>query len=445
MKNNLLTNRAISAVDDYPSLEGCCGLFDMCADQDLMSLSFSGQNKFLDWIGWERTNVCLIKKYFVTWVRPEAYSGARSSGHISDPCGDSNGVDWGKCDFTLEDFGVLRRHGPVRNATQSGLKMCEAQPRYRLDGSPITNDAEYDMRLATEGIIQDLKRDIVSGSKLVTGSFDGLESLVKTGYTDSAGHICAMMNSIVIDWNSNDFDGGAGITWNGAAVAATFTFVDVLLAVVRNIRDRISHSPALDAMPLTPGDMIILAPMATLRCILDAYTCWSVCPGVQYNETNMNTHEARTFRNGLNGGAFGYGKIYVDGFEIPLMAYEWGLQKGASLADIYVLTGRIGNMKLISGQYQDLSQTAADYPEANYAYTDGGRMLTWVNKENTCVQREIEFHPRLLMWAPWAQARIQNVTCSGAGPVLSPDPWSDYYPETSFLTPECIENAPEQT
>ena len=441
MDKTTIVNRATSAVDVYPSLEGCCGLFDMCSDQDLMSLSFAGQNRFLDWIGWERTNVCLIKKNFVTWVRPAEYSGARSSGYITDPCGESKGVDWGKCDFTLEDFGKLRRHGPTRNATNSGLRMCEAQPRYRLDGSPIDRDSEYDMRLATEGIIQDLKRDLVSGSALVTGSFNGLESLIKTGYTDSAGHLCAMMDSIIVNWNSNTFAGGNGITWNGAAVANTYDFIDVLQAVVRQIRDRIANSPALDAQPLGLGDIVIVAPTATLRCLLNAYTCWSVCPGSQYNETNLQTYEARTFRNNLNGGMFGDGRIFIDGFEIPLVNYEWGMQKGAALADLYVLTGRVGNVKLISGQYQDLSQASVDYPEASFSYTDGGRMLTWLNRTQTCVQREVEFHPRLLMWAPWAQARIQNVTCAGPGPVMSPDPWSAYYPETSFLTPACVENA----
>lgn len=434
-----LVERDLTLVS-YPSLEGCSGLFDMCSDQDLMSLSFEGTSKFLDWIGWERTSVCLIKKNFITWVRPEADTGSRSSGYITDPCGASKGVDWGMCDFTLENFGKLRRHGPVRDATNAGLRMCEMQPRYRLDGTPIDNDAEYDMRLATEGILQDLKLDVVSGSALTTGSFNGLEALVKTGYTDSAGHNCDIMDSVVVNWNSNTFAGGSGITWNGAAVGTTFDLVDVIIAIVRRIKDRIALAPALAAQPMGVGDMVIVAPTATLRCLLDAYTCWSVCSGAEFNEVAIQSYEARAFRQQLNGGLFGDGKIFVDGFEIPLVAYDWGLQKGAALADMYILTGRVGNVKLISGQYQDLSGANASYPEAAFAYTDGGRMLTWVNRDQTCVQREVEFHPRLLMWAPWAQARIQNVTCSGPGPVMSPDPWSAYFPETSFLTPAAIEN-----
>jgi len=51
----------IENVSSLATIYGCCGLFDLCSDQDLMSLSFEAQNKFMDWIGWEKTNVCTIK------------------------------------------------------------------------------------------------------------------------------------------------------------------------------------------------------------------------------------------------------------------------------------------------------------------------------------------------------------------------------------------------
>src|SRR3990167_768150 len=424
-----------SVVSSAPTIYGCCGLFDMCADNDLMSLSFQGMTKFLDWIGWESTDVCEIRKNFITWVRPEATEGGlRTSGRESDPCSTSHGVEWGTCDFLLEDFGRLRRHGPIRDATRASLRLCEMQPRYRLDGTVITSDVEYDMRLATEGLMQDLKLELVVGDEAVAGSFDGLEQLVKTGYTDTKGHLCQMMDSIVVDWNGNDLNGGAGITWNGAATPAGYDFIDFLLAIFRRIRDRINMSPQLSSQSMSVGDLILVAPSHVLRCILDAYTCWSVCPGEQYNETNLNTYEARTFRNNLAGGMFGYGKIFLDGFEIPLMAYDWGLVKGPTLSDVYILTGSIGTVKTISGQYNDLANAPSDYPEIGYRATDGGRLLTWVNNTQTCVQREVEMQPRLLMWAPWAQARIQDVRCVALGGILSPDPWeTSFFPETSFL------------
>ena len=425
-------------ISSLATIYGCCGLFDLCGDDDLMSLSLEGQNKFLDWLGWERTVTCLIQKYFITFVRPEGSQGSRTGGYMSDPCGASNGAEWGQCDFVLEDFALLRRHGPTRNATRNQVKYCERQPRYRLDGTPITSDAEYDMRVATEALLQDFKLMVIDGNSATPGQFDGLETLVKTGYTDSTGKNCNSMDSIVIDWNANNMNGGAGITWNGAAVGAGYDFVDVLLSLLRRIMDRIEMAPQLASQSMSVGDIIFVAPTHVIRCLLDAYTCWSVCPGQEFAEANLNTYEARTFRNSLNGGMFGDGKIYLDGFEIPLISYGWNLIKGPTLADAYVLTGSIGGVKTISGQYLDMTTVPSGYPEAGYTSTDGGKMLTWLERDKTCVYREVEIQPRLLMWAPWAQARIQSIRCTQPGGVLSPDPWeTSFFPETSFDTPVC--------
>ncbi|MCJ7761493.1 hypothetical protein MUP59_10215, partial [Candidatus Bathyarchaeota archaeon] len=371
MKRNRI-NREELTVSSLATIYGCCGYFSACSDADLMSLSMEGTSKFLDWIGWERTNVCNIVKNFITWVRPEPnISGNRSVGYLANACGDSNGVGWGSCDFTLTDWALLRRHGPVRNATRNDVIYCERQPRYRLDGTPITDDAEYDMALVMEVITQDLKRMLIDGNALVDGQFDGLERLVKNGYTNSKGVSCSSMDSLVVDWNGNDMDGGNGITINGNAIANTFDMVEVLLAVVRRIMDRIQLAPQLAKESMNVGDIVIVAPTHLIRCLLDAYTCWSVCPGQQYREANLNTYEARTFRNNLNGGMFGSGKIFLDQMEIPLIPYNWGLIKTPTLSDMYVLTGSVGSVKAISGQYNDLATTPSGYPEAGYTSTDG--------------------------------------------------------------------------
>ncbi|MHC4316736.1 MAG: hypothetical protein ACYSW3_30205 [Planctomycetota bacterium] len=394
-----------------------------------MSLSFEGQQPFLDWIGWERTNVCLIKKNFITWMRPQLNdAGNRSAGYIPDPCGPSNGVRWGECDFVLEDFSLLRRHGPTRNVTRNDVKYCEAQPRYRLDGTPITSDAEFDMRVTVEGLIQDLKLMLVNGNSTTPGHFDGLQRLVATGYTDSLGRRCRSMDSLVIDWNGNGMSGGAGITINGNAMANIFDFIDVLLGTFRRIMDRINMAPQLSSQTMQVGDIVLVAPTFLLRCILDAYTCWSVCPGEQFEEANLNTYEARTFRNNL----------FLDNFEIPLIAYDWGMINGPTRADAYLLTGNIGAVKTISGQYNDLSMVPTGYPEASYKSTDGGRLLTWLEQDKTCAYREVEMQPRLLMWAPWAQARFQDVACRSPFGPLSADPFeSSFFPETSFDPAVC--------
>lgn len=409
------------------TLYGCSGLFDLCGDDDLMSLSFEGQSPFLDWIGWERTEVCRVRKGFITTVRGENCS----DGWVSDPCADPNGIEYGVCEFELKDFARLRRQGPVRDATEARMRLCERQPRYRLDGTPITDDREYDMRLATEVVLQDLKRMIITGNSATSGQADGLQRLVKVGYTDPEGRRCTSMDSLVVDWNGNgmgDLPSGSGATLNGNAIAAGWDFVDILLYVYRHIRQDIAMAPALAAQNLKVGDIVLVMPTFLTRCLLDMYTCWSVCPSA-----DIDTYAARTFRNELNGGMFGAGRIYLDGFEIPLIAYDWELINGPTRGDIYMLTGQVGNVKLLQGQYLDMNAAPESYPEAGFTVTDGGRLLTWVEQDHTCIRQIVEMRPRLLSWAPWANARFQDVACAGPGLPKSPDPCAtSYYPERSF-------------
>lgn len=440
---NEVRQRQTFSVSAVPTIGGCCGLFDLCSDQDLLSLSMAKQDQFLDWLGWEKSAVCEIRKNFITYARAAASQGAMTSGYVADPCGESSGAEWGTCDFLLEGFGRLRRHTPVRDITKVGLRLCEQQPRYRLDGSPITDDLEFDMRITVEAILQDLRRLLITGNHTVgtdDGLFDGLQQLINTGYVNTRGERCCSMDSIVIDWNGNNLcaatTAGHGTTWNSVALATGWRFIDVLLSAYRRIRRRLQMAPALNA-PLQVGDMVLVLPTNWAQCLLNCFTCWTVCPEATDPFTFMDTFEGRNFRNQLNGGMFGGGKIFLDGFEIPIINYEWSLVGHNNLADGYLLTNKVGGQRLIQGQYNDMTIAASKRP-GWYDYTDGGRLLTWINSDQTCDQREVEMQPRLLAWAPWAQVRLHDLACTTPGGPLSPDPWDlSFFPECSFRTEVC--------
>lgn len=440
MPKTAMQERTDMTLSELATIYGCCGLFDMCGDMDLVSLSMQGADPFLDWLGWEATDICLINKNFITWVRPEQSGGVCTGGYLADPCEDPHGVEWGTCDFTLRDFARLRRWGPTRDASKNDVRLCERQPRYRLDGTLITDDREYDARLIAEVILQDLQRMVVAGNATTAGQFDGLENWVVTGYTNSEGRVCTSMDANVIDWNGNNMAGGAGITWNGTAIGATYNFIDVLLAVFRHVKRRLSWSPPLRAQFGGGLDIILLLPSWLTNCVLDHYTCWSVCDGSQYNEVALQAYEARSFRKSLLGGAFGFGQITLDNTTVPLMEYDWGLLKGPHCGDIYLLVGAVGSIKLIQGQYNDMSGTPSAYPEAGYSSSDGGRFLRWVERDHTCIRQVSELQPRILCWAPWAQARFQDVCCDQPGLPLSPDPCeTSFFPESSFSVAACPE------
>lgn len=432
-------------ISTAPTLYECCGLFDLCTDRDLMSLSFKGQEPFLDWIGWQSELNCIINRAFITW---QDVVDGRDLGYdtvMPDPCDTPRTYEFGTCDWELRDFGRLRSRSPVRDITQNAMKYCESQPRYRLDGTLINNTREWDIRFTTEIIMQTLKRLIISGSASNDGEFDGLQQLIRTGFTATDGRHCTSMDSQIIDWNGNPMAGGAGVTWNGQAVGDTFNLIDVLLAAWRRVQYRISMAPSLASQRWTPGDTVLVMPSFLVHCLLDYFTCWSVCDGTEADTGVMkviNTLEGRRFRDSLLGGAFGYGAITLDGNTIPVIAYDWGTIQGPSRGDIYMLTGRIGGQRLINGQYLDMRNVpGAGYPGAEkFEYLDGGRLLTWMETDETCVSQRVEFRPRLLSWAPWAQIRIEDVSCATVGGPMSPDPWdTSYFAEQSFFAAECPE------
>lgn len=425
-----LQQRQLS-VSDLATPFGCCNFFDRCGSGDLMSLHFSGGLPLLDYFGFEVTDVCHKVVEFITYVRPAMVEGSPTAGHIANPCADPNGIDYGSAELTLTDFGRYGRHGPTRDIMKP-KRYCESDPRWRLDGQPVMDEREWDIRFATEVIIQDISRDVIVGNAATPGKFNGLENIVKTGYASS------MLDSIVVDWNGNTMAGGNGITWNGNAVGNTYNFVDVLRAAVRRIKQRISWSPMLASQQMNIGDMILLMPTTAAEALLDFFTCWSVCPGSENIQVQLQSFEARRFRDQLLGGLFGAGQITIDGIIIPIMTYDYELIKGPTRSDIYLLTGSIGNVRLWDAEHLSATEAARQYGDLGYFSTDGGRLLGKYDVENECAQLKLWMHPRLWSRAPWAQVRFQDVVTSTPGPVLSGDPLAtSFFPETDFESAEC--------
>jgi len=417
---------------------GCNPLFSDCTDADvlslspaLMGLSFRGANQFLDWLGWQASNECYVRRDFISYSRPESSMESCSPGYLADPCGEDYGVETGSCSFELQDFGRLRRHGFTRDLTRDNMNYCVTRPRYRIDGSAIMSNTEYDMRIATEVLFQDLKGLVITGNHATPGQFDGLDVLVNSDYKNIDGSDCPFMDSIVIDMNENGMSGGAGETWNGVAIDPTAGFINILQAVFRRIKRRIRWSPVLAAQRMAVGDMVLLAPEELIGCILDAFTCWSVCDIGELDQpwVFINSLEGRQFRTQLNGGMFGAGRIFLDGFEIPMLPYEWGMINGYNLYDAFLLTGSVGNVKTLQGQYNDMTKMPTiPGTDKNYQSFDNGLLLTWSDNQGTCEQRHVEIDPRIIAWAPWALARFMDVSCTTIGGPLSEDPCDEYFP-----------------
>lgn len=424
-------NRAMTLTTEASPF-GCCNFFDLCSDDDIMALHYQGALGLLDWLGFTPVEECYRSVNFIEYVRPKYVEGSPSVGYISNPCADPNGVEYGMTKLTVEDFGLVGRQGPTRKVL-APTRYCRNEPRFRLSGQQITDEREWDLAMTMDTILGDMRELVVTGNAGTPGQFDGLQRWVRNDYSSS------MLNSIVIDWNGNAMAGGAGITWNGQAVGSTFSFMDVLMEALSQIRYRISWSNMLRNQQFNVGDIVLALPYSAVKCVLDSFTCWRVCEGSQYNESVLQSLEARTFRNSLLGGMFGFGKIEIDGIEIPLLVHDEGLINGPTLNDIYLLTGSIGAVRLFEGEILDAGRVVQEMMNAgDFFTTDSGRVLGQVAFENLCRTLKLWMAPRLFNRAPWAQIRFQDVKCLHAGPVISSDPnETSFYPLTSFAPAVC--------
>lgn len=418
-------------VDNNAIPLGCCDFFSPCNDE-LMSLHYSGGLPLLDWMGFNVSEVCNREVEFIDYVRPEQSEGSPTPGYLATACEEPNGIEYGASKITYEGFGRYGRKSPTRDIMEP-KKRCVTDPIWRLDGVPVEDENEWDMKFAMDQIIADISTHIITGDDAVTGQFRGFEGWVATTYAS------AMLNSIVIDWNSNPLAGGAGITWNGAATPLGLNMVDFLRSIFRRFKTRKAWAAVLKTQPINTGDMILALPNDLIACLLDHFTCWSVCDGSQYNEVALQSYEARQFRDVLNGGPYGDGQITLDGQLIPLIGYDYGLIKGASLYDFYFLTGSLGSQRIWYGDHVDASIAAQKYDDHGYWSTDGGRVLAKAVLENECRELKAWIHPRTFCKAPFMQARFQNVTCTLPEGTISPDPESGYYPLEVFTPAECAE------
>jgi hypothetical protein len=429
------------AVSNAATPFGCCNFFDNCGDGDLMSLYYRGQLKLLDLMNFEPTQDCLVVKEFISYNRPEQSGGTSTVGYLSDPCVAPNSVEYGSCKISIDDFGLFGRTSKERNI-QISERYCEQRPRFRLDGTRVDNETEWDMIFTMDAMLDDVRRSLVTGNATTPGQFDGLERWVRTG------HPCdGMLDSMVINWNGNPMTGGNGITFNGNPVANTFDIVDVLSAINRRVNQRVGWSPVLRNQRFQPGQKILVMHSDSIECLLNFYTCWSVCrDGQTVDQTQLDSIEAREFRMNLEGGMFGDGEILLNREVIPILAYDWELNKGPTTFDMYFLTLGVGTQRFWEG-HMLTAQNAIDNLASesfgvtnpgDFFSTDGGRVLGKFDVTNLCRLVKLWMSLRMFCPAPWAQARIQNVVCRNPLGTLSPDPLdTSFSPLTSFGSAVC--------
>jgi hypothetical protein len=410
-----------------PSIYGRCSIFDCCQPGDIFGLQVVTSG-LMQWLGFRSNRFYQRRVGFIPWYGPEnTVSGTVTTGAVG-PCEDPDGWEYGVCGYNLYHKSWYGRKGEGLDPMTIVQDRCETTPRYRVNGVPIGDDLEWQMNGIMNVIQSDLRRGLIHGSHSNARQMNGLESLIKTGYTNDDGTTCPQIDSTLLNWAHDDLDG---------AVNGYGNFFNYLDELVTDIEYR-----AKDMGGISTTDMVLLTSRFMATGLLDAFSCYTTC-GV--NTDNDITDQAlraqaRAARMALNAGplydgnnAVGYIQL-KSGRKLPIIVDDFlDIAKNGSsyCTDIYLLTRRIGSIDVMYGEYLDMTiwenRVKSQLPNIMTRADAAGRFLVKAVEENFCVAAEIGTSPEIYLSAPWAQARIENVCTSRIRKPLTGDPFQPVY------------------
>ncbi len=405
-----------SMTPNSPTIYGQ-GLFALCGDNDIVSALVRDES-LLNWLQWLPNNEASRVVKILSWYGPEgAHDHSTTIGYLSDKCARPNSVEWGKCEIYFQK-GLLGRCGQEIAAVDIGYKYCNAEPIYRMNGTVINNEAEWQLSLASTVLKDDISRMLITGNASTSGQFDGLEQIIAEGYSDyRTGYVCTHVDPIVQDWA---YAGVSGIS-------------TLLFEIIERFRLRARALGGLNA-----SDLVIMLPAFLRNCIVNEFACEGPCGSMltANGAVNINATARGDRDRYLIGGQYGDGWIPINGTPVSFLVNDWipftSCVGGAGYAsDIYILTRRAGARTVLRGEYQNFGPSAAElarnFGANQFRVTDGGKFLVYSNNDETCFNTCLLTRPGLYCSAPWLQARITNVCCSTELTPLSPDITSEYF------------------
>lgn len=416
-------------------------LFDICGDNDLTSLTMAGSySPLFDVIGFDFSNVYKVEESFITYIASAgAAASSPASGVLSAACAPGNGVEWGHQQLRHSGWTSLGRKSPVRDITEMDMRLCESSPRYRVDGSIINDDFEWDMVTMMSVMMQDMHRLFVTGNAANDNEANGIQRLIKTGVTDTDGNPFPQMDSFIVDWNGNAMapnNGAVGVTLNGSAVDDGYVLIDFINSWVRHTVGRINMAPTLAGQ--TPMFTCML-PTEALSAFIYAYANYAITGNTRIT-VNVNNEDVIAMRNRLIREAIdGTVTLVFEGYPVTFIPWDWEtIDEVTGNVDMYFLTNMVGTTPLVRLNLKDMRRPLAISASNGTANTmryvlDGGRVLGHKVEDHTCeyVTARLDFRP--LVRAPWAMMKVTDVAVNSLFGHLSPDPLSSFFPGAGSL------------
>lgn len=437
-QNNPLAFKETSlTVPGYANIYGRFSIFDACSAGDIIGLQVATHG-FMQWLGWRPNKYYRRRVDFISWWGPSGTAAGSPVSMAGAPCADPTTWEYGKAGYELLHTSWYHLGGDALDPHTVVQERCETSPRYRLNGRLISDDVEWQMNGIENVLAQGIKRDLVHGSHANAYEMDGLENIIKTGFTDDGGNLTPMLDSILVNWANDDLDG---------AVNGFGNFFEYLDEVVTEIEFR-----AQGRGGIAERDMVLLTSRFMATCLLDSYACYTTCGVTNSNDITDQAlrGQQRAERRALNGGPLYDGNAAVgflhlkSGRRIPIIVEDaLDISKGSSSSyctDIYLLTRRIGSMDVLYGEYLDMrtyeNRVRRYAPDFSVRADQAGRFALKHKEDNWCISLQMGTSTELYYSAPWAQARFSNVCCGRQRQPLVGDPYQpQYLPGGSNLYP----------
>lgn len=400
------------------------GMFSYCGGNELIS-SLVTDDVFDTWIGAYPSAIDPEMTKVVGWIGPEGTGADAPDWDRDADCADCKGVEHGKCELST-CFGEVCQSGADLKVTDLGIRSCEQEPMLYIQGPnagmPITNDAVWQLALASYVAKQNIERVNIIGNKTTNGrQWDGLQVLINAPVIDvRTGLRCQDSEPVLYDM---------------ANASPDDNICNVISAMVRRLRWRARFLGGIAA-----GDMILLMTSLMRDALIDWASCGcGPCTGSQFYSAlpMINPLDSRAERARLaTGGTFGMGMFEVDGIPVDILTNDWIPQVaraggGSFCSDIFVLTRKVGALPVLFQQYQDFASTLTGVDVSSLMatgrVTDGGRFLTYAKSQNECFNQTVLAKLRLKLRAPWVQGRITNVCAPFVLPPVNAVPGDAYF------------------
>lgn len=266
----------------------------------------------------------------------------------------------------------------------------------------------------------ELWRGVAGTDTSITGwwkDFNGLDSLVKTGYVDALTQVaCPAADSTVKSWNAD-----IGATVGGSNIVQTFA--DIYYAK-NDLADMVGMSGVTWAWVMRKEQFRALTEV--WACQYSTYRCSSTNAGQPIMITGDETNSLRLeMQNGQY--------LLIDGIRVPVVFSDGILLErlgsgtpNVLRADAYLLPISWNGRPLIRLEYHDMgNQYAAEL--ANMVYTsaqfiNNGMYMLTKNERDGCIEFTISMKARLFLECPFLAARIDDISFQYSAPTRVADP-----------------------